>query len=99
MAEGDETKVHDSSLIASAEERNGSPLDDEIRSQLFSVLYDELHHAAQRVVRQNSGALSPTTLVHETFLNIWRRAPADLANKPRFMAYAVRAMRCLIIDC
>jgi hypothetical protein len=55
---------------------------------------------ASRELRRNSGALlSPTTLLHETFLNISRRAPAEVANKPRFIAYAVSAMRGLIIDC
>jgi len=64
------------------------------------LLYEELHRVASRELRRNSGALlSPTTLLHETFLNISLRAPTEVANKPRFMAYAVRAMRGLIIDC
>ena len=74
--------------------------DDQARGHLFVALYEELHRAASRELRRSSGGLlSPTTLVHETFLNIWRRAPSEMANKPRFMAYAVRAMRGLIIDC
>jgi len=74
--------------------------DDQPGNHLFALLYDELHRAASRELRRNSGALlSPTTLLHETFLNISLRAPTEVANKPRFMAYAVRAMRGLIIDC
>jgi len=65
----------------------------------FSLLYDELHRVATRELRRNAGVtLSPTTLLHETFLNVSLRESAELADRPRFMAYASRAMRGLIID-
>ena len=90
MARHDATKVRGLAEVS----------DDHARGRLFALLYDELHRVASRELRRNSGALlSPTTLLHETFLNISRRAPAEAANKPRFIAYAVRAMRGLIIDC
>jgi len=90
MAQDDATKVR-----ALAEGGNN-----QARSHLFDVLYDELHRVASRELRRSSGTLlSPTTLLHETFLNIRRRGPAEMADKPRFIAYAVRAMRGLIIDC
>jgi len=91
--------------IAAADDATKVPVlaegpDDGARSRLFAMLYDELHRAAAREVRRNAGSLlSPTTLLHETFLNIWRRAPAEIGNQPRFIAYAVRAMRGLIVDC
>jgi len=67
---------------------------------LFNVLYDELHRVASRELRRNAHApLSPTTLLHETFLSFSAREPWGLADRGRFMAYAVRAMRGLIIDC
>jgi RNA polymerase sigma factor (TIGR02999 family) len=67
--------------------------------QLFATLYNELHRMASREVRRNAGlTLSPTTLLHETFLNISLRESAHFTDKPRFMAYAARAMRGLVID-
>jgi RNA polymerase sigma factor (TIGR02999 family) len=70
-----------------------------VGDRYFSLLYDELHRVAVRELRRHAGvALSPTTLLHETFLNVSVRESAELADRPRFMAYASRAMRGLIID-
>ncbi|MET0535160.1 MAG: ECF-type sigma factor [Steroidobacter sp.] len=70
-----------------------------VRDQYFSRLYDELRRIAVRELSRNSAAtLSPTTLLHETFLNVSQRESAEFANRQRFMAYAGRAMRGLIID-
>jgi RNA polymerase sigma factor (TIGR02999 family) len=70
-----------------------------IGDHYFSMLYDELHRVATRELRRNAAvALSPTTLLHETFLNISLRESAVPADRRRFMSYASRAMRVLIID-
>jgi len=67
--------------------------------RMFAVLYDDLYRVAERELRRNSWAtLSPTTLLHETFLNSSVREFADLRDRGRFMGYASRAMRGLIID-
>jgi RNA polymerase sigma factor (TIGR02999 family) len=67
--------------------------------RMFAVLYEDLHRVAVRELRRNSGAtLSPTTLLHETFLNGSVREFAELSDRRRFMVYASRAMRGLIID-
>jgi RNA polymerase sigma factor (TIGR02999 family) len=69
------------------------------REQLFAALYAELHRMAQRELRRNGAAtLSPTTLLHEAYLNISQRDSAPYADKAKFMAYASRAMRGLLID-
>jgi RNA polymerase sigma factor (TIGR02999 family) len=69
------------------------------REQLFASLYDELHRMAQRELRRNAAAtLSPTTLLHEAYLNISQRDSAPFADRAKFMAYAARAMRGLLID-
>ena len=69
------------------------------RRQLFAALYDELHRVAQRELRRNAHAtLSPTTLLHETFLNICERETAPAVDRARFMVYASRAMRGLILN-
>ncbi|MET0534166.1 MAG: ECF-type sigma factor [Steroidobacter sp.] len=68
------------------------------RERLFAILYKELHLMAEREMRRHSGAtLSPTTLLHETFINISGREQAQLDHKS-FMPYAARAMRGLVID-
>jgi RNA polymerase sigma factor (TIGR02999 family) len=72
---------------------------EQARDGLFSALYGELHRMAQRELRRNAAAtLSPTTLLHETFLNVAQRESVAFADRARFMAYAARAMRGLMID-
>jgi RNA polymerase sigma factor (TIGR02999 family) len=69
------------------------------RDQLFVALYAELHRIAQRELRRNAAVpLSPTTLLHETFLSISRNDQARFPDRARFMAYAGCAMRGLLID-
>jgi RNA polymerase sigma factor (TIGR02999 family) len=69
------------------------------RDELFRTLYAELHRVAQRELRKNPAvALSPTTLLHETFLSISRNQEAAFPDRARFMAYAGCVMRGLLID-
>ena len=73
--------------------------DAQAREQLFTVLYAELHSLAQRQLRRNSSmTLSPTTLLHETYLDMSSRGSGAFPDRARFLAYASRAMRGLIID-
>jgi RNA polymerase sigma factor (TIGR02999 family) len=65
---------------------------------LFSTLYSELHRLARR---QLAGQFIParfgaTTLLHEAYLNMAKGA--SFPDRARFMAYASRVMRGLIID-
>jgi RNA polymerase sigma factor (TIGR02999 family) len=93
MADGEQSKS------ASAPKRVSATGDGRIANRVFSRLYDELHCVAARELRSNAAAaLSPTTLLHETFLNVSQRRSAEFADRSRFMAYAARAMRGLIID-
>ena len=81
-------------LIRSSE--NG---DAKAREELFTVLYAELHNLAQRQLRRNASlTLSPTMLLHETYLDMSSRASVAFPDRARFLAYASRAMRGLIID-
>lgn len=69
------------------------------RQELFTVLYAELHTLAQRQLRRNSSlTLSPTMLLHETYLDMSSRVSTAFPDRARFLAYASRAMRGLIID-
>ena len=66
---------------------------------LFTSFYDELHRRAKWELRQGSPlSLGPTTLLHETFLNMSNRESVPLNDARQFMAYAARAMRGLIVD-
>ena len=68
--------------------------------ELFTLLYRELHAlAARQLHRQAAGAtLGTTTLLHELYLNLADRAPDRFPDRARFLGYASRAMRGLIID-
>ena len=70
------------------------------REELFNSLYDELHRLARREVyrRGRVGGLGVTTVLHEAYLSISRNAGAEFVDHARFLAYAARVMRGLIID-
>jgi RNA polymerase sigma factor (TIGR02999 family) len=66
---------------------------------LFAALYAELHRLARAQLRGNSGAsLSATTLLHEAYLSLREREAAAFPDRERFIAYAARAMRGLVVD-
>src|SRR6476660_2578543 len=67
---------------------------------LFSALYSELHRLAKRELarRGSPASLSVTTLLHEAYLDIAQREGSHFPDRPRFMGYAARVMRGLIID-
>ena len=74
--------------------------DQEATNQLFAVLYRELHRLAEQNLRRAGSALTlgTTTLLHEAYLNLSGRAPLSFPDQSRFLAYASRVMRGLIID-
>jgi RNA polymerase sigma factor (TIGR02999 family) len=67
---------------------------------LFAVLYQELHGLARRhLLNQGMGfSLGTTTLLHEAYLNLSGRKDVRFSDRARFLGYASRAMRGLIID-
>lgn len=73
--------------------------DSAARQQLFTMLYQELRQMAERQLRRSAApTLSPTTLLHETYLSMSAGASAAFPDRARFLAYASRAMRGLVID-
>jgi RNA polymerase sigma factor (TIGR02999 family) len=70
------------------------------KDALFSALYDELHRLARGQLARNAGALTigTTSLLHEAYVKIADREGASFPDRARFMGYAARAMRGLIID-
>jgi RNA polymerase sigma factor (TIGR02999 family) len=70
------------------------------REDLFTSLYAQLRQIAQRALKRSGPQLtiSPTTLLHEAYLAIAHRDSLKFPDHARFMAYASRAMRGLVID-
>jgi RNA polymerase sigma factor (TIGR02999 family) len=74
--------------------------DAQARSELFAVLYERLHRLARREIARHGGALTmgSTTLLHEVYLNMNQRQDTRFPDEARFLAYAARAMRGVVID-
>lgn len=68
--------------------------------RLFTALYGDLHRLAERQLAQRGGQLTlgATTLLHEAYISMAARENAAYPDRARFMAYAARAMRGLVID-
>jgi RNA polymerase sigma factor (TIGR02999 family) len=64
----------------------------------FAAMYSDLRQLAERQLRRNAGAaISPTTLLHEAYLDMSDNK-AVFPDRERFIGYAARVMRGLIID-
>ena len=84
-----------SSLLTSAEQG-----DTEAAGALFTALYADLRKlAGYELSRRGAGVtLTPTALLHEAYLDMSKRGSAVFVDRGRFMAYASRVMRGIIID-
>ena len=67
---------------------------------LFVTLYRELHDMAERQLRKQAPGqtLGATTLLHEAYLSLFDKPQSQFPDRARFLAYASRAMRGLVID-
>ncbi len=67
---------------------------------LFTALYAELHRIARRELSRQGWqvTLGATSLLHEAYLDLARVDAGRFPDRQRFMAYAARVMRGLIID-
>jgi RNA polymerase sigma factor (TIGR02999 family) len=85
------------SRLPAAAAESGDPADAEA---LFTHLYGELHRMARRELARRGGhaTLGATTLLHEAYLDISGRRGMVFPDRARFLAYATRTMRGLIID-
>ena len=84
-----------SSLIVAAEHG-----DSQAAEALFAALYSELHRLAKHQLGRHGMqvSLSATTLLHEAYLDMAARDGPSFPDRARFMGYAARVMRGLIID-
>ena len=89
------TESRISALIAAAER------DDTAAGEaLFEALYEELHRLAQQELsrRGPDASLGATTLLHEAYVAMAAREGASFPDRARFINYAARVMRGVIID-
>ncbi|HEV8201136.1 MAG TPA: ECF-type sigma factor [Candidatus Polarisedimenticolia bacterium] len=79
---------------------NADKGDGQAASALFALLYTELHRLARAQLARNAMAptLGTTTLLHEAYLAMAGREGTEFPDRARFMAYAARAMRGLILN-
>jgi RNA polymerase sigma factor (TIGR02999 family) len=84
-----------SSLIEAAERGDSSAAD-----ALFSALYLELRQLAKRELARQGFPISlgATTLLHQAYIEISAKDSLAFPDRARFMGYAARVMRGLIID-
>ena len=82
-------------------DRSSDPPDERAAADaLFTTLYAELHRLARREIHRRGplGGLGVTTLLHEAYLSIAGTEGTVFVDHARFMGYAARVMRGLIID-
>jgi RNA polymerase sigma factor (TIGR02999 family) len=85
-----------SSLISAVEQGDSSAAE-----PLFAALYAELHRMARRELARHGApvGLGVTTLLHEAYVDVaQRQSGLSFPDRARFMSYASRVMRGLIID-
>jgi hypothetical protein len=84
-----------SSLIVAAERRKKPAAE-----ASFAALYSELRRLAKRELAKRGlqASLSATTLLHEAYLHVAAGDGPSFPDRARFMGYAARVMRGLIID-
>lgn len=67
--------------------------------RLFAAMYADLHRLAEHQLSKGGPlTLGATTLLHEAYISMADREGAAFPDRSRFMAYASRAMRGLVID-
>lgn len=96
-------RVHipiDETLDALIRKADAHPGGGAAADELFALLYRELHALAERQLRRGDSnlTLGTTTLLHEAYLKLSAQSSATFDSQARFLAYASRAMRRLVID-
>jgi len=94
------TKTFDSQTQATPWADAGAPSPTVDQAGLFTSLYGELCRMARREVWKNGARdfLGTGTLVHEVWLDFNRSDSLEFDEPGRFLAYASRMMRGLVID-
>jgi RNA polymerase sigma factor (TIGR02999 family) len=68
--------------------------------KLLPLVYDELHRAAARAMRNEDAGhtLQPTALVNEMYLRLVDQTAASWKNRSQFFGVAAQAMRRILVD-
>ena len=88
-------------MDATLEATRARPNEGAAADTLFDILYSELHRLARRELNRQGrpiGSFGVTTLLHEAYIRISGMEEAVFLDHARFMAYAARVMRGLIVD-
>ena len=73
--------------------------DKAVSDELFGALYNELHRLARcQLAHQVPMSIGATTLLHQAYIEMAGRDRVSFPDRGRFMGYAARVMRGLIID-
>ena len=77
-----------------------APANDQGVDALFGATYRELRMLARARLRSGgrNTLLDTTALVHETFLKLAANHELEFPDRPRFLVYAGRVMRSIIVD-
>ncbi len=69
-------------------------------SQLFQLLYGDLHKLARSRMQSNGDitSLDTTSLLHESYLGLLNAGNLQLKDRKHFFAYAATAMRHIVVD-
>lgn len=67
---------------------------------LFSALYAELHRVARQQLHRHGWGVTigATSLLHEAYLDLSKQDEGRFPDRQKFLGYAARVMRGLIID-
>lgn len=66
--------------------------------KVFELLYGELRKLADSRLRGREATLTPTVLVHETYLRLCGGGALSLESRKHFFAAAAQAMRWILVD-
>jgi RNA polymerase sigma factor (TIGR02999 family) len=73
--------------------------DNVAQDRLYALIYDDLHREAERLVREKGPAASPSSLVHEGYLRLFRDGrPLDIPSRRFFFFAASRKMRDILVE-
>jgi RNA polymerase sigma factor (TIGR02999 family) len=69
-------------------------------SDVFPLIYGELHRLAQRQLRRepDGHTLSPTALVHEAYMRLVDYSRVEWSGRAHFLAVASTAMRRILVE-
>jgi RNA polymerase sigma factor (TIGR02999 family) len=73
---------------------------DQTKSALFADMYQDLRRLASARLKRSANVvlLDTTSLVHESYLRFLKAGELEAQDRARFLAYAARVMRSVVID-